>query len=87
MRELTSTVTSKGQVTIPIEVRRLLKIAPADKVTFVVEDDQVRIARKESVVARTAGAIEVDGPPASAERLREMAEQAIADEVVARMNR
>lgn len=87
MRELTSTVTSKGQVTIPIEVRRLLKIAPADKVIFVVEDDQVRIARKESVVARTAGAIKVDGPPASAERLREMAEQAIADEVVERINR
>ncbi len=87
MRRLSSTVTSKGQVTIPVEIRRLLRLVPSDKVTFVVEGDQIRLTRGESVVARTAGMITVDGPPASAERLRELAEQAIADDVVERMNR
>lgn len=39
MRELVSTVTSKGQVTIPVEIRRRLGVVPADKVAFVVTDD------------------------------------------------
>jgi AbrB family looped-hinge helix DNA binding protein len=37
MHEATSTVTSKGQVTIPAEIRRYLGIEPADKVAFVID--------------------------------------------------
>lgn len=37
MTEATSTVTSKGQVTIPAEIRRHLGIGPADRVAFVVD--------------------------------------------------
>jgi AbrB family looped-hinge helix DNA binding protein len=36
MREITSTVTSKGQVTIPVEIRRHLGLSPSDKVAFVI---------------------------------------------------
>ncbi|MGH2561118.1 MAG: type II toxin-antitoxin system PrlF family antitoxin, partial [Thermomicrobiales bacterium] len=39
MREIVSTITSKGQVTIPVEVRRHLGVGTTDKVTFVIEDD------------------------------------------------
>lgn len=38
MREIVSTITSKGQVTIPVEIRRHLGIATNDKVAFVLED-------------------------------------------------
>ena len=38
MKEVLSTVTSKGQVTIPIEVRRELQIEPGDKLAFVIHD-------------------------------------------------
>jgi AbrB family looped-hinge helix DNA binding protein len=39
-----STVTSKGQTTIPQEIRRLLNIKPGDRLVYVVEDsDIVRI--------------------------------------------
>jgi len=41
MREIHSTVTSKGQVTIPVEVRRHLGIGTSDKVSFVIEEDGV----------------------------------------------
>jgi len=34
-----STVTSKGQTTIPGEIRRLLKLKPGDRIAFVVEAD------------------------------------------------
>lgn len=43
-------VTSKGQVTIPQEVRRLLGIEPGSEVDFQVDDDVVRL-----VVRRPAG--------------------------------
>lgn len=36
-----STVTSKGQVTIPKEIRLFLKIKPSDKIDFAVENGQV----------------------------------------------
>ena len=36
MRTIEATVTSKGQVTIPVEIRRHLGIGAADKVAFVI---------------------------------------------------
>ena len=36
---MTATVTSKGQVTIPIEARKRLKILPGTKLEFIVRDD------------------------------------------------
>ncbi len=50
MRELLSSVSPKGQVTIPSEIRRLLKIKPKDKVSFRVEGDEVRIMASRSKV-------------------------------------
>jgi AbrB family looped-hinge helix DNA binding protein len=38
MKEIVSTITGKGQVTIPAEVRRSLGVAPSDKVTFVIDE-------------------------------------------------
>src|SRR5260221_359026 len=39
MKEIVSTMTSKGQVTIPAEIRKRLGIAAGDKLTFVIEDE------------------------------------------------
>lgn len=38
-----STVTSKGQTTIPGEIRRALRIKPGDKLEYVIEGDQATI--------------------------------------------
>jgi AbrB family looped-hinge helix DNA binding protein len=35
-----ATVTSKGQVTLPVEARRKLKIVPGSKLEFVVTDNE-----------------------------------------------
>ena len=44
MKEIIATVTSKGQVTIPVEVRRHLGVSEHSKLAFVIEsDDSVRI--------------------------------------------
>ena len=87
MTEVLATVTSKGQVTVPAEVRRRLGIRPRDKLAFVLDGDVVRLVRRGSVVARTAGALKGSARPMSAEEMREAAEAAIADEVAERMSR
>lgn len=45
-------ITSKGQVTIPIEIRERLGLLPHTEVRFEVEGQAVRILREESVGRR-----------------------------------
>jgi len=85
--EFVRTVTQKGQVTIPVEVRNLLGVSPHDKVAFVVEDKQVRLAPTKSIVERTAGVFKSDKPARTAGELREEAQQAMAEETIERLSR
>ena len=85
--EFVRTVTQKGQVTIPAEVRKLLGVSPHDKVAFVVEDQQVRLTPTKSIVERTAGVFKSDKPARTAAELREAAQQAMAEECLERFNR
>jgi AbrB family looped-hinge helix DNA binding protein len=41
MKEIISTITSKGQVTIPTEIRKYLGLATNDKIAFVIDDEGV----------------------------------------------
>ena len=44
MKEIIATVTSKGQITIPVEVRRHLGVSDHSKLAFIIESDgNVRI--------------------------------------------
>lgn len=82
--EVHASVTRKGQVTIPVEIRRLLGVQPRDKVAFRVENNQVRLLRSGSVVERTAGALAGPGPRLSAQAERAAAEEAIAQDALER---
>ena len=84
MQHFVSSLTTKGQVTIPVEIRRLLGVAPHDKVAFLVEAGQVRITPAASVVARTAGLLKSEQPPLSPQAEKADAETAIAEEAVVR---
>lgn len=42
-----STLTSKGQATIPAEIRHALNLKPGDKITFEIRDHQAIIAKVE----------------------------------------
>lgn len=52
---LTSALTSKGQVTIPSDIRRQLHLHPGDKVGFMVEDDHIVLFRKEKNIEAAFG--------------------------------
>jgi AbrB family looped-hinge helix DNA binding protein len=84
-----SVVTRKGQVTIPVEIRRQLNIKEGDRMNFFRDGDQIRIAPVGDVVAQTAGALGRyrQGPAPTIAELKEAFEQAIAEDVVARMSR
>jgi AbrB family looped-hinge helix DNA binding protein len=84
MNEQLTVVTRKGQVTIPVDIRRALGIKEGDKVAFVVEDNQVKLTLKGSVVEQTAGALKSDIPALTPQEERDAAEQAIAEEAIAR---
>ena len=43
MKEITTTLTQRSQVTVPAEVRRLLGLKPRDKVTFSIAKGEVRL--------------------------------------------
>jgi len=62
---MSTTVTAKGQVTIPKPVRDLLGITPGSNVTFEVDEDgrvvlRTEAAEKASRFARLRGAASVD---------------------------
>ncbi|MDA8216646.1 MAG: type II toxin-antitoxin system PrlF family antitoxin [Dehalococcoidales bacterium] len=77
MREIISTITSKGQVTIPAEVRRHLGLKKSDKISFVIEGEgEVRLTapRYPSVASLrgTAGSLK---RPLSWSKMREIARE------------
>ena len=84
--ERVSVVTRKGQITIPAEFRRALGLKVGDKVTFSMDKGKLKLSRTGSVVAATAGALKSEMPPLSPSEERRAAEQAIAEDVIARMN-
>ena len=45
-------ITEKGQVTIPVEVRRRLGLNPGDEVEFVLEGKGARVVRASTVPSR-----------------------------------
>lgn len=50
-----SSLTSKGQITIPSEIRNQLGLHPGDKVGFLIENDHVIIFRKQNDIEAAFG--------------------------------
>jgi AbrB family looped-hinge helix DNA binding protein len=52
-----SKITSKGQITVPIEIRRILGVQPGDRLLFESDDDGIRIrpVRDKSMLAKYRG--------------------------------
>ncbi len=87
MRPRQRVVGKKGQITLPAEMRRALQIDEGDKVAVTHEGNVIHVTRIGSVVEQTAGVIKKrDGRRLSVRALKEVAEQAIADDLHERMN-
>jgi AbrB family looped-hinge helix DNA binding protein len=82
MRE--TSITKKGQVTIPVEVRKALGLKPRDRVAFEVEGDVAKIRRATSRLLTGFGAVQPRQRPEDFKALREEFEQGVAEEAEAR---
>lgn len=75
-----TTITQKGQVTIPIDVRRALGLKPRDKVRFELDGDTVKFRKAPSRIQRHFGAVVVPTKPLDWREEREAFEEAVAEE-------
>jgi AbrB family looped-hinge helix DNA binding protein len=80
MKEIITTMTQRGQVTVPSEVRRLLGLKPRDKVAFAIEKDEVRLTPARFTVESAFGSVK----PATATRDFKAISRAARDEKLRR---
>jgi AbrB family looped-hinge helix DNA binding protein len=57
MKQIAAAVTQRSQVTIPVEVRRLLGISAHDRVIFVISDHEVRLLPATFSLESAAGSV------------------------------
>jgi len=80
----TATMTSKGQITIPAEIRARFRLEAGAKVDFVVTDNGDLVMRpKTRDIRDLRNSVKYDGPPVSVEEI----DQGIAAAIAERMKR
>ena len=73
-----TTISSKGQVTIPVEIRNMLRLNTGDRVDFVVFDkNRVELMPKKGSVGSLKGLVKWSGKPMTVKQM----DEAIAGEV------
>lgn len=85
IEEYVRTMTSKGQVTIPVEVRRLLEVEPGDKVVFRVTEDGVELQPATMSLEDTFGAVAPRSRPEDFAQLRDIAIEEHIEKTVTKM--
>ncbi|MGH6780959.1 MAG: AbrB/MazE/SpoVT family DNA-binding domain-containing protein [Sphingomonadaceae bacterium] len=73
-------VTSKGQITLPAEMRAKLKLGPGSRVNFEERPDgSFVIRRKTGDIRELRGIVKYDGPPVSIEDMNRGIGEAVAE--------
>lgn len=76
----TATMTSKGQITVPIEVRARLGLRAGVKVDFVVNaDGEVVLSPRSADIRSLRGLVEHKGPPVSIEAMEDAVGQGVTE--------
>ena len=87
MKEMTTTVTQRGQVTIPAQVRRLLGVKPRDKVSFTIEDTHVHLARASFTLESAYGSVKPSHRPEDFKKLSRAAKEDKVKNTLRKLNR
>ncbi|MVA56424.1 AbrB/MazE/SpoVT family DNA-binding domain-containing protein [Agrobacterium vitis] len=76
-----STITSKGQTTIPAEIRDMLGLKPGDKVRYVTQGNRVYLRVKNGNAMQLAGLLhDPSRPPMSLEEMDAAIGEALAED-------
>lgn len=77
-----STITAKGQVTIPAEMRKALGLKPGDKVSFGLEDHSIRIEPAKSSLLAGYGAVKLRGGTKDWKKVRQETHRWVAEQAM-----
>ncbi len=76
-----ATMTSKGQVTIPVAVRKRLRLKAGSKIDFVENKaGELVLKPRSGDISTLYGIVKYDGPPVSIEEMNEALLDAVADD-------
>lgn len=87
MKEVLTTLTQRGQVTVPAEVRKILHLKPRDKVAFQIEDDQVRLVPAKFTIETAFGSVTPKSHPEDFEAIAQAAKEEHVEQVTKKMQR
>jgi len=83
MQTIEGRLTSQGQVTVPAAVRRVLGVAPGERLSFIIEDDGVRLEAVRHTFESIAGSVPCI--PGMSADLDDEVEEAMSDEADRRL--
>lgn len=73
-----STLTVKGQTTIPIEIRQALHLKPHQRLLYKLKGNEVVLKAEEGTILNFYGSLKSHLPPPSKKEMREIVRKAIA---------
>jgi antitoxin PrlF len=77
----TSSLTSKGQITLPISIRRKLRLNTGDQVVFIErEDGEIIVRAKKGDLMDLRGSLRWTGKPATIEEMNEAVARHLAED-------
>ena len=79
---LESTITRKGQVTIPKAIRDRLGVKEGEKVLFVMRGEEVVLKVIKGTILDPRGSVQPSAYPEDFEKIRQSVKQAVAKKVV-----
>ncbi len=86
MQQFSTSMTQRGQVTLPAEVRRILGVKPKEKVTFQVDGDDIRIVPAQFTVESVRGSVPPLREPKTLEEIYDSAGDDHARHVLGEMH-
>jgi AbrB family looped-hinge helix DNA binding protein len=87
MKEITASITQRGQVTIPAEVRKVLGVKPREKVTFRIEADEVRLVPAAFTIETAYGSVTPLKKPEDFDEITRSVKEERATRTVRKMRR
>ena len=87
MPEFIGSVSAKGQITLPQEMRRKLGISPGDKVRMTIEDEKIVLRPTEISLLAGYRSIPALKPPLRIEVIDQIVEDFVVDEWMERERR
>ena len=87
MKELVSSITQRGQVTLPAEVRRLLGLKPYDRVAFEIKANEVKLIPVPYTLESAYGSVPPRRRPEDFKKLTHSVKEERAKATVRKMRR